>query len=185
MIACRRRSDELDDTEVFRQWIRREARKDQYPDADPSDWERTRLIEALGETYEEPIRYATVRSPAWTSLVVSGSAVGNFDPYPSIGCNALTNQGRLAEAIDRLRTADRSTDFPDAVATVRRFRRMLPEHDLGAIVVRHFDECWPPVTLDGNHRAWAAILASRDGIDVELTVHFAHERPLEELPIET
>jgi hypothetical protein len=169
---------------VLREWVLREARKAEYPDADPEEWDEQRLSSELKTTYEEPVQYATFRAPAWTKIVVNGSEVEKFDPHPSIGCNWLTGGKTLAGAIDRMQTEDLSGDVPEFVEKISTFRQQYPDHAFGAVVVRQFEECWPPVTLDGNHRAWAAILAAREGLDVELTVHFGHETPLDKLPVE-
>lgn len=182
-IRYRRELGPIDATAVFRAWVRREAAKPAYPDANPAEWERNRLVTELETTYEEPVGYATVREPAWTTLVVSGSELGRFDPYPSIGCNWVAGGGTLTGAIDRLQAGELA-DGPDFVRKIATFRRQYPDHALGAVVVRQFDECWPPVTLDGNHRALAAILAAREGLDVALTLHVAHESPLTALPFE-
>jgi hypothetical protein len=171
-------------TEVLRQWILREAQKEAYPAADPSNWDTERLVSELETTYEEPVQYATFRAPAWTTLVVSGSELGKFDPYPSIGCNWLAGGTTLAGGIDRLQAGDLDDDASEFVEKISTLRRQYPDHQFGAVIVRQYDEFWPPVTLDGNHRAWAAILAARDGLDVELEVHVGHESPLDDIPFE-
>lgn len=185
MIRYRRIRTTLDLETVLREWVHREARKTEYPDADPMEWDGQRLTSELKTTYEEPVQYATVRTSAWTELVVSGSEIGKFDPYPSIGCNWLTGGTTLAGAIERMETEDLSEAAPEFVEKVSTFRQQCPDHEFGAVVVRQFDETWPPVTLDGNHRAWAAIVAARDGLDVEVSVHLGHETSLDELPLET
>lgn len=185
MIRYRRMHRTLDLETVLREWVRREARKTEYPDADPTEWEEQRLTSELETTYEEPVQYATVRTPAWTELVVSGSEIEKFDPYPSIGCNWLTGGTTLAGAIERMESEGLSEAAPKFVEKVSKLRQQYPDHEFGAVVVRQFDETWPPVTLDGNHRAWAAIVAARDGLDVEVSVHLGHETPLDELPLET
>jgi hypothetical protein len=173
----------LDLKTVLRDWVHREARKTEYPDADPEEWDEERLISELRTTYEEPIQYATFRVPAWTKLIVSGSELGKFDPYPSIGWNWLTGGKTLAGGIDRMQTEDLAEDAPDFIQKVSTFRRQYPDHEFGAVVVRQYEEFWPPVTLDGNGRASSAILAAREGLDVELTVHLGHETPLDQLPL--
>lgn len=184
MIRIRRARRDLTLREVLHRWVLREAEKEQYPDAEPSNWSEERLPEELETTYEEPVGYAAFRTPEWTSFVISGDEVGKFNPYPSIGCNAFTGHGTLSRAIDRLETEDIAANYPDAVEKIARIRRLYPDRDLGAVVVRQYKEFWPPVALDGNHRAWAAVQASWDDVDVELTVHFGHELPLEELPLD-
>lgn len=183
-IRYRRKQTRLERTTVLRQWILREAEKEAYPAVDPSGWAGERLVSELETTYDEPVQYATFRAPAWTTLVVSGSELGKFDPYPSIGCNWLTGGETLAGAVDRLQAGAFDGEVPEFVETVSTFRRQYPDHEFGAVVVRQYEECWPPVTLDGNHRAWAAILAAREGLDVELPVHLGHESPLDDLPFE-
>ncbi|MXR20425.1 hypothetical protein [Halobacterium bonnevillei] len=183
-IFYRRKRTSLDVTEVLRQWIRREAEKEGYPNTDPSGWDNERLVSELRTTYDEPVQYATFRAPEWTTLVVSGFELGKFDPYPSIGCNWLTGGKTLAGAIERLQARALDEDFPDFVAKISSLRHQYPDHAFGAVVVRQYDEFWPPVVLDGNHRAWAAILAARDGLGVELEVHVGHESPLNDLPFE-
>lgn len=183
-IVYRREQTSLDLREVLRQWIRREAQKEEYPDADPSGWDNERLVAELRTTYDEPVQYATVRAAEWTTLVVSGSELGKFDPYPSIGCNWLTGGETLVGAIDRLQAGKFDEEVPDFVENISTLRHHYPDHALGAVVVRQYDEFWPPVMLDGNHRAWAAILAARDDLDAELDVHVGHESPLDALPFE-
>ncbi len=183
-IRYRRRRTQLDITEVLRQWILREAQKEAYPAADPSGWDRERLVSELRTTYDEPVQYATFGAPDWTTLVVRGSELGKFDPYPSIGCNWLTGGKTLAGAIDRLQAGELDDEASDFVAKVSTLRRQFPDHGFGAVIVRQYEEFWPPVTLDGNHRAWAAILAARDGLDVALEVHVGHESSLDCLPVE-
>lgn len=184
MIQYRQNDATLALTDVLREWVLREAQKTDYPDADPSDWDKERLISELKTTYDEPVQYATFRAPAWTTLTVSGSELGKFDPYPSIGCNWVTGGKTLAGAIDRMQTGDLREESPELGEQILTFRRQFPDLEPGAVVVRQYTECWPPVTLDGNHRAWAANLAAREGLDVELTVHLGHETPLDHLPLE-
>jgi hypothetical protein len=184
MIRYRQMCATLDLKAVLREWVGREAEKAEYPDADPEEWDEQRLISNLKTTYKEPVQYATFRAPAWTKIVVEGSEIGKFDPYPSIDCNWLTGGQTLAGAIDRMQTEDLSGAAPEFVERVSACRQQYPDHTFGAVVVRQYEEFWPPVTLDGNHRAWAAILAAREGLDVELTVHLGHEMPLNKLPVE-
>lgn len=183
-IRYRRKQTRIDSADVLRQWVLREAQKEASPAANPSDWDEQRLRSELGTTYDEPVQYATFRTPAWTTLVVSGAELGKFDPYPSIGCNWLTGGGTLARGIDRLQAGDFDEDLPDFVEKISALRRQYPDHPFGAVVVRQYDEFWPPVMLDGNHRSWAAILAAREGVDVSLEVHVGHESPLDDLPFE-
>ncbi|TKX83967.1 hypothetical protein EXE43_21440 [Halorubrum sp. SS5] len=147
-------------------------------------WDERRLVSELETTYEEPVQYATFGETTWSEIAVSGSTIGQSDPYPSIGCNWLTGGGTLAGAVERIQTEDLSDDAPNFVEKVSAFRQQCPDHEFGAVVVRQYDESWPPVTLDGNHRAWGAIWAASEGLDVELTVHLGHETPLDELPLE-
>lgn len=184
MIRYRRMCATLDMEAVLREWVLRETRKAEYPDADPDEWDEKRLVSELRATYDEPVQYATFRAPEWTTLVVSGSELGKFAPYPSIGCNWLTGGKTLDGAIDRMQTGDLVDDCPDFIEKISTFRRQYPDHKFGAVVVRQYKEFWPPVTLDGNHRAWAAILAAREGLDVDLRIHIGHETPLNKLPLE-
>lgn len=184
MIRYRRKCGPLGLNTVLREWVLREAEKTEYPDAEPDEWGKERLVSELKTTYEEPVQYATFRAPSWSGFVVSGSEFGKFDPYPSIGWNWLTGGETLAGAIDRLQSEDLFGDVPEFVETVSTFRRRYPDHEFGAVVVRQYEEFWPPVMLDGNGRAAAAVLAARDGLDVELSVHFGHETPLGNLPME-
>ncbi|MFB6269835.1 MAG: hypothetical protein ABEH83_07815 [Halobacterium sp.] len=183
-IVYRRKQTSLDLREVLRQWIRREAQKEEYPNANPAGWEKERLVAELRTTYDEPVQYATFREAEWTTLVVSGSELGKFDPYPSIGCNWLTGGETLRGTIDKLQAGEFDEELPDFVENISTLRHQYPDHALGAVVVRQYDEFWPPVMLDGNHRTWAAILAARDDSDVELEVHVGHESPLDALPFE-
>lgn len=183
-IRFRRKLAPTDITGVLREWILREAQRAEYPNVDPSGWDKERLVFELGTTYDEPVQYATFRAPEWSTLVISGSELGKFDPYPSIGCNWLTGGKTLAGAIDRMQAGDLDEDCPDFVQKILTLRQQYPDHELGAVVVRQYEEFWPPVTLDGNHRAWAAILAAREGLNVGLKVHVGHETPLDNLPFE-
>lgn len=81
-------------------------------------------------------------------------------------------------------SGDLDEKCPDFVQKISALRQQYPDHEFSAVVVRQCEELWPPVTLDGNHRAWAAILAARDGLNVELNVHVGHEMPLDTLPFE-
>jgi hypothetical protein len=184
-IRYRRNRASIDVTEVLRQWVLREAEKQEYPAADPSGWDTERLVTELGTTYDEPVQYATFRTPRWTTVAVSGSELGKFDPYPSIGCHWLTGGKTLAGAIDRIQAGELAEECPEFADTISKFRQEFPDHRFGPIVVRHCEEFWPPVTLDGNHRAWAAILAARDGLDVELEVHVGYETPMADLPFKS
>jgi len=96
----------------------------------------------------------------------------------------MTGGETLAGAIDRMQAGEFDVDFPEFVEKISSMRHQYPDHTFGAAVVRQYDEFWPPVMLDGNHRAWAAILAVRDGLDVEIEVHVGHESPLDDLPFE-
>lgn len=183
-IIYRRKRTSLDITEVLRQWIIRESQKEEYPSGNPSGWDKQRLVSELKTTYGEPVQYATFRAAEWTSLVVSGSELGKFDPYPSIGCNWITGGNTLAGGIDRLQEGMFEEDLQNFCEKISTFRHQYSDHPFGAVVVRQYDEFWPPVMLDGNHRAWAAILAARDGLDVELEIQIGHESPLEDLPFE-
>ncbi|WP_435347088.1 hypothetical protein [Haloarchaeobius sp. HRN-SO-5] len=120
-----------------------------------------RLVSELETAYDEPVQYATFRAPEWTRLVVSGSELGKFDPYPSIGCNWLTGGDTLAGAVDRLQAGEFDDEFPGVVEKIATLRRQFPDHGIDAVIVRQYEKIWPPVTLDGNHRARAAILAAR------------------------
>ena len=183
-IRYRQKRTQLNITEVLRQWILREAQKEEYPAADISGWDRERLVSELKSTYDEPVQYATFSAPEWTTFIVSGSELGKFDPYPSIGCNWLTGGKTLAGAVERLQAGEFDDELPGFVEKISILRRQFPDHGFGAIIVRQYEEFWPPVILDGNHRAWAAVLAARDGLDVELEVHVGHESPLEDIPFE-
>lgn len=173
----------ITETAVFRRWVRRETRKDAYPDADPDGWDGRRLQRELEETYDEPAAPASRGSPEWTSLTVPGRELGSFDAFPACGWDALSNDGTIGDAVDRLQGEDLAEEFPDATRTVEWFRDQYPEGAFGALVVRQYDEAWPPVVLEGNHRACGAHWASREGASVSLEVHLGHERPLPELPV--
>ena len=127
MIQFRRKCDNLDLNEVLQEWVIREAKKEQYPNADPAEWEEERLVHELKTTYEEPVNYAIFRDPDWSSLIISGSQIGKFDPYPSIGCNAFTGKETLSGAIDRLQTENIADDYPNAVEKISELRQMCPE----------------------------------------------------------
>ena len=172
----------MDIREVLRQWIRRESQKDEYPAVEPSGWDRDRLVAKLETTYDEPVQYATFRTPDWAAFTVRGSELGKFDPYPSIGWNWLTGGKTLAGAVDRLQAGELEDECPGIVEKVSTLRHQHPDCRFGPIIVRQYEECWPPVALDGNHRALAAILAARDGLEVAVEVHLGHESSLNGLP---
>jgi len=94
----------------------------------------------------------------------------------------MTGGKTLASAIDRMQAGEFDEDLPNFVEKISTLRHQFRDHTFGAVVVRQYDEFWPPVMLDGNHRTWAAILAARDGLDVELEVHVGHESSLDDLP---
>jgi hypothetical protein len=179
---------------VLRAWVRREARKSAYPGADPTDWDRDRLLTALSETYDEPAATAVEEASTWTALRLSGSAVGDLAPFPGSGWTALADDGRIAAAVDRLQSEDLAAEFPDATASIDWFRTALPEREFGGLVALARAGEWPPILLEGNHRAcaanWLAREAETEAEDEDdrsdpltLTVHLAHGRPLAALPL--
>ncbi|MFB6198826.1 MAG: hypothetical protein ABEI52_11250 [Halobacteriaceae archaeon] len=173
----------IDQDEVLRRWITRETPKGEYPDADPSNWDGERLIDELAETYDEPVEPATRGDPTWTSIAVYGSEVGKFNAYPGCGWDALSNDGTIGNAVDRLQREDLADDFPDATSTISTFKELYPGANLGAIVARQFDDEWPPVLLEGNHRATAAHWVAQEGASVTLEIHLAHEKSFEEMEL--
>jgi hypothetical protein len=184
MIAYERTDLTLTESAVFRRWVRRERRKSEYPDADPDEWDVDRLRDELEATVDEPAEPASRGSPTWTTVVVDGGEVGEFDAFPACGWDTLTNDGTIADAVDRLVDEDLSESYPDLTESVAAFREGYPEADYGALVARQFDDEWPPILLEGNHRSCAAHLAAREGSHVELEVHLGHERPFDDLPFE-
>lgn len=184
MIYFQTNSGKLSQEEVFRRWILREVPKEQYPDADPSDWDTTHLLHELEESYEEPAEAAARGSPNWFSITVDGAEIGKFDAFPACGWDELSENGTIRKVVDRLQSENIKDEFPKAVSKISEFKRMYPEQDFGAIVARQYDGDWPPILLEGNHRACAAHWASRQGVSVELTVHIGTKQQLSEYPLQ-
>jgi hypothetical protein len=177
-------TESLTQAETLRRWVEREREKEEYPDADPSGWSNERLVHELEETYDEPAGAATRGTPTWTAVTLDGAEVGGLDAFPACGWDALSGDGQIADAVDRLRSESLSEAFPDATDAIAWFRSAYrDERSFGGLVARQFDGEWPPVLLEGNHRACAAGWLAREGHHVSVTVHLGHEQPLAALPL--
>lgn len=183
MLDFRMADGELSQEDVFRSWVLRETRKDHYPDADPDEWENNRLIRELEDSFDEPAEAAARGSPDWFSVTVDGRNIGKFDAFPACGWDELSNDGTIGDAVDRLQAESLEDEFPKAVSKISEFKDLYPEHEFGGIVARHYDGEWPPVLLEGNHRACAAHWAARRGDDVEIEVHLGVVQELSGLPL--
>lgn len=175
---------DLEGGAVLRAWVRREARKPDYPapDGELEGLDHETLVATLEETYDEPAEAATAGDPTWLTLEVSGTALGDLRVFPACGWDELAADGTVRDAVSGLQERG-PTAFPDATAAVRTFRSQLPGASLGALVAREVDGEWPPVLLEGNHRACAAHWAAREGEACSLPVHLAITRPRSALPV--
>lgn len=169
--------------EVLRRWVSRETPKEGYPEADQSGWDAERLADRLESVYDEPAEPALRGAPDWTALRVEGAELGKFAAFPACGWDALSGHGTIGDAVDRLRNEDLREEFPGATGKIDAFRSAYPDREFGALLARQYDDDWPPILLEGNHRTCAANWASREGVAVELEVHLGYERPVEDLPL--
>lgn len=184
MLSCRSIDGGFSETTALRRWVSREAEKDEYPAVDPSVWDRDRLVRELESTFDEPVPAATRDSPTWLSITLDAEEVGKLDPFPGPGWSALSKDGTVSDAVERLRSRDLTEEFPRATAKIDEFRTEPPAGGFGALLARQDGE-WPPVLLDGNHRACAVHWLSREGDSNVVTVHLAVEDSPETLPLTT
>lgn len=162
---------------VLRDWIKREARKDAYPDADPADWERERLLRELTDTYEEPAEPVVDDRLHWRAVELTGDELGRLGTFPEPAWDHLSGDGTVAGAVERLDDPSVVDDFPDAAAKITWFAAHNHEA-FGAAVAWQRDGEWPPRLLDGNHRACGLHRAAEQGETVSLTVHLGVESRL-------
>lgn len=155
---------------VLRGWIEREARKAQYPDADPIDWGRERLLRELTETYEEPAEPVVDDGLDWRAVELTGDELGELGTFPEPAWDHLAGDGTVAGAVTRLDDPTVADDFPDAAEKIVWFAEHADE-EFGAAVAWQRNGGWPPVLLDGNHRACGAHRAAREERTISLTVH--------------
>lgn len=158
---------------VLREWVEREARKDAYPDADPADWDRDRLLQELTDTYEEPAE-PVVDGLEWYAVELDGDEAGALGTFPGSGWEWLSEDGTVAGAVERLDDESVAREVPDAAEHVDWFAAH-PDCEFGAAVAYQRDDEWPPRLLDGNHRACGTYRAARRGEDASLTVHLGVE----------
>lgn len=163
---------------VLREWVEREARKEQYPDADPAGWGRGRLVSELTETYEEPAEPVLDDALDWRAVDLIGEQLGDLGTFPEPAWDRLSGDGTVAGAINRGADSKVSEAFPKAVEKIAWFAEH-PDREFGAAVAWQRDGEWPPVLLDGNHRACGLHCAARQGASVRLTVHLGLESPPE------
>ena len=161
---------------VLREWVEREARKDEYPDADPSGWSRERLLRELTATYEEPAEPVVDDDLDWYAVELAGEELGELGTFPGSGWAWLSGDGTVAGAVERLDDPAVAADCPDAAETVDWFAAHA-DRKFGAAVAWQRDDEWPPRLLDGNHRACGFHRAARDGNPVSLTVHLGVSSP--------
>ena len=159
---------------VLREWVEREARKAEYPDADPADWGRERLQAELTERYEEPAEPVVADRLDWYKVDLTGDELGNLGTFPEPAWDHLASDGTVAGAVERLDDPTVAEDFPDAAAKIEEFAAHA-DGELGAAVAWQRDEEWPPRLLDGNHRACGVHRAAQDGESVGFTVHLGVE----------
>ena len=170
------RADPVPVETVLREWIRREARKDEYPDADPADWERERLLHELTDSYEEPAEPVVDDALDWYAVELDGEELGGIGTFPEPAWDLLSGDGTVAGAVEQLDDPAVVDDFPGAAEKVDWFADHAAE-SFGAAVAWQRDDEWPPRLLDGNHRACGFHRAARDGNPVSLTVHLGVSSP--------
>ncbi len=166
-------AERLEEQTVLRRWIRREAMKDQYPNARPRDWSRERLLTELTETYDEPARWALADNPTWIRKRVSGSTLGGYNHWPGSSWDPFSDSGQVSDVVDRLSRDRFASKYPDFYERVQVFRHAIPDTDLGALVGRITPTAEQPTLLDGNHRSLAAHWEARADTVCELEVHLA------------
>ncbi|NHX34945.1 MULTISPECIES: hypothetical protein [Halolamina] len=159
---------------VLREWIEREARKEQYPDADPTDWDRERLRRELTDTYGEPAEPVVDGRLDWRAVELTGGELGELGTFPEPAWDHLAGDGTVAGAVTRLDDPVVVDDFPDAAEKIAWFAEHADEEFGAAVAWQQTDE-WPPVLLDGNHRACGAHRAAREGEGVTLELHLGYE----------
>ncbi len=165
------RGDPIAVETVLHEWVEREARKDEYPDADPAGWERERLRRALTDSYEEPADPVGEERLDWRAIKLTGAELGELGPFPGSGWEWLSAGGSIADAVTRLDDPAVAAECPDAAEQVA----WVAEHadrEFGSAVALEREGEWPPVLLDGNHRACGLHRASRAGATVD-----AHRPP--------
>lgn len=185
MLQCSEFNREIPQERILRDWVKREEQKEIYPDATFDEWGRSRLVSELEQTYDEPAEAAVRESPSWASIEVSGHEVGKFDAFPACGWDKISNNGTISDVIDNLQSEQAQSEFLTATKKISKFKRLLPNNNLGAIVARQFNKEWPPVILEGNHRACAAHWLAREEVSVQLRVHLGYNLSVENLPIDT
>lgn len=168
------RGRSVDAETVLREWVEREARKAEYPEADTGGWDRERLLSALTDTYEEPAEPVAGETLDWRAVELTGAELGELGTFPEPAWDRLSGDGTVSGAVDRTEESSVVADFPDAAEKIAWFAEHA-EQEFGAAVVWHRDGEWPPVLLDGNHRACGVHRASRTGAAVSLTVHLGYE----------
>ncbi len=161
---------------VLREWVEREARKEAYPDADPADWERERLLHELTDSYEEPAEPVVEDRLDWYAVELDGEELGDLGTFPEPAWDVLSGDGTVAGAVEQLNDPTVVDDFPGAAEKVDWFAENAGS-EFGAAVAWQRDDEWPPRLLDGNHRACGFHRAAREGRTVSLTVHLGVASP--------
>ena len=174
MVEWRARGDPVAVETVLREWVKREARKPQYPDADPGEWHRERLATELAETYEEPVDPVLEDRLDWRAVTLSGEELGRLGTFPEPSWARFSGDGTVAGAVDRLSQPEVAAEFPDATEKIEWFAER-PTTEFGAAVAWQRDGDWPPVLLDGNHRACGIHEAARRGTESAVVVHLGYE----------
>lgn len=168
---------------VLRAWIARETRKPGYRTVDPATVPDEWVGTVLAAEFDEPVDAAMRGDPTWYVLTVDGAAMGEFAAFPASGWDTLSKEGTIGDAVDRLVGEDLEDAYPDAIESIREFRGLYPEQSFGGVLARQFDDGWPPVMLDGNHRACAVHWLAREGIEVEVDVYLGVVDPWSTLPL--
>lgn len=168
------RGRSIDAETVLRDWVEREARKAAYPDADAGGWDGEQLLTALTDTYEEPAEPVADETLDWRAVELTGAELGELGVFPEPAWDRLSGDGTVSGAADRIEKPSVVVDFPAAAEKIAWFAAH-PEREFGAAVAWQRDSEWPPVLLDGNHRACGTHRASKTGTAVSLTVHLGAE----------
>jgi len=161
--------------EVLREWVEREARNDEYPDADSSGWDHERLVAELGDTYKEPVDPVDDPALDWKAVQLDGEEVGELGTFPEPAWDRLSGDSTVSGAVERLRDPAVAEQFPGATKKIEWFTEHIESRAFDAAVLWQRDGKWPPVLLDGNHRACAAHWTAREGAEPTVTVHLGYE----------
>lgn len=82
---------EISEVTVLEQWAEREAAKPDHEahTAAIARANRAELVAILGETYEEPVHFATGIAADWHTCSITGGGTRKIQPHPPLHLEAL------------------------------------------------------------------------------------------------